>query len=199
MALSVTGIFDSMLGILTGFVPIGVTPIYFWLTLVISLGIIFLLMQNLPFFKDSRGIAFIVSAIIAYFVASSAFATIIIAKLFPSIGLAIMAILGLLMVIALLSPKSFEGEEGFMPYAPIIVIIVFLVIIWMTYSAAAPELSAAGFISKSTGIAISDSDMALVIVAIAVIGGLWLVFKPKSRTGSEGLKKFWEVISRSNL
>ncbi len=173
---TISGILSSMGKLLQGFVPIGIDPVYFWATLLISFGIIYLLLQLLPLFKESRGIAFIVAAVISYFVASSAFATIIIAKLFPNIGIAIMAILGLLMVIAFLSPDAFEGG---LRAAPFIAIVAFIIVIFLTYSAVAPELSAAGYISEGTGVSISDDDVAMIMAAIIVIGIIWAIVGTK--------------------
>lgn len=179
----VIDVVNTMLNLLKGFVPVGIDPIYFWLTAVISFCIIFLLLQALPFFKESRGIAFVVAAVMAYFVSSSAFATIVISKLFPSVGLVIVGILGLLLVIAFLSPDAFEGG---LQAAPFIAIVAFVIIIYMTYSSVAPDLQKAGFISGGLGTSITTSDIALVIAIIIVIGILWAVLGGKKEEG-EGL------------
>jgi hypothetical protein len=102
-----------------------------------------------------------------YFAASSAFVTVIISKLFPSIGLVMMGILGLLLVVAFVTPKSFEqGMAG----GPLIIIIAFVVIIYLTYTYAAPELQKRGFISDTLGTTVTNQDMALIIAVVIVLG-----------------------------
>jgi len=188
---TVSGVLGSIFDILKNLVPIGVDPIYFWLTLVVTFGLTFLLLQLIPLFKNSRGIAFIVAIVMSYFVASSAFATVIIAKLFPNIGLAIMAILGLLMVLAFISPDSFKGG---LSYTPIIAVVVFIIIIVMTYGSVAPELAKAGFIAPEIGVSISDNEVAMVIAAIIVIGLLWMLVSPPKKDEGGGLfKAFWDA------
>lgn len=190
---TISGVFSSIFEILKNLVPVGVDPIYFWLTLILSFGIIFLLLQLLPLFNDKRGIAFIVALVMSYFVASSAFATIVIAKLFPNIGLAIMAILGLLMVIALLSPGSFKGGLKFtVPIA----LVAFIFVIFMTYSSVAPELAKAGFISPGLGTTISDNDVAMVIAAIIVVGLLYMLVAPKGDGTSTFGDKFFKLMGQ---
>ena len=191
---TISGVFGSIFYILKNLVPVGVDPVYFWLTLIVSFGMIFLLLQILPLFKDKRGIAFVVALVMSYFVASSAFATIIIAKLFPNIGIALMAILGLLLVIALLSPGAFEGPG--LRFTIPIAIVAFIFVIVMTYGSIAPELAKAGIITPGIGTAISDSDVAIVIAAIIVIVLLYMLVAPKREGPSSFGDKFFKLMGQ---
>jgi len=173
---TIAGVLTSMAEILKALVPAGIEPINFWLIFLVTFAISFIALLLLPIFKNARGIVFIIAIVIAYFVASSAVATIIISKLFPNIGLALMAILGLLLVIAVLSPKSLEKGTS---WTPLIVIIVIIFIIYMTYTSVVPQLQAAGYISKSTGVTITDDDVATIIAAIVVIGLIYMVVRSK--------------------
>ena len=181
---TITGVATSLMEMLKGIVPIGVDPIYFFATFLIMFSILFVVLQLIHFFKDSKFIAFIVAAVISYFAASSAFVTIIVAKLFPNVGLVIMAILGLLIVVAFVSPDSMKS--GQMSGKPFIIIVAFIIIIYLTYSYAAPELRASGFISNELGTTISDSDMSIVIAGVIVIGIIYAIVssgKPRVRGG----------------
>ena len=189
---SISGIAASMGTMLKGLAPMGVDPIYFWLTLAITFAVTFLVLLLVPLFRDHRGAAFVVAGVISYFVASSAFATIIIAKFFPSIGLALMAILGLLMVVAMLSPGSFDSMSS---YTTIIVLVVMAFVIWMTYSSVAPQLQAAGLISSNTGLSISNNDAATVIAAVIVIGVVWVLVHPKGQAASS----LGDILSKLKL
>ncbi|MCD6547417.1 MAG: hypothetical protein J7K22_02580 [Nanoarchaeota archaeon] len=173
---TIAGVLTSMAEILKALVPAGIEPINFWLIFLVTFAISFIALLLIPIFKNARGIVFIIAIVIAYFVASSAVATIIISKLFPNIGLALMAILGLLLVIAVLSPKSLEKGTS---WTPLIVIIVITFIIYMTYTSVVPQLQAAGYISKSTGVTITDDDVATIIAAIVVIGLIYMIVRSK--------------------
>ncbi len=189
---SISGIAGSMVNMLSGLVPMGVDPIYFWLTLVVTFAITFLLLLLVPLFQNHRGSAFVVAGVISYFVASSAFATIIIAKLFPNIGLALMAILGLLMVVALLSPNSLNSTSS---YTTIVILIAIAFVIWMTYSSVAPQLQAAGFISPSMGTSISNNDAATIIAAVIVIGVIWVLVHPKG----QAISSLGDILSKLKI
>lgn len=171
---TIHGVLTTIAKMMGGLVPAGVQPVHFWLTLLISFAIIFIILQMLPLFSDHRGSAFIVALVTSYFVAGSAFATLIIAKLFPNVGIALMAILGLMMVIALLSPKSIESGTS---WTPLIVIIAVVFVIWATYSSVAPQLQAAGIISLGEGGSVSNEDVATIITAIVIIGIIWALVR----------------------
>ncbi len=187
---TIVGVLSAMWDLLAALSPLGVEPMLFWLTLLLSFGIIFLLLNLLPLFKDKKGIAAIVGLVMAYFVASSSFAVIVISRLFPSVGIIIMFLLGLLMLVAVISPKSIR--KGEFTAAPIIIVIGFLIALWLTYTAVAPELAAAGHISPR-GVGISTEDIAAIFLIVIVLGVLWMVFrtpKVKEETGPEKMFKW---------
>jgi hypothetical protein len=158
-------------------VPASVEPVLFYLTFILTLVIVFLVLQQVSFFQKSRGITFLAAVVIAYFTASSAFVTVLISKLFPNIGLAIMAIMGIMLVIVFLAPGSLK--EGFTG-TPIIVIAVFIITMWLTWTFAAPELAKTGAlsaISGASGFAINNEDAAVIIVAIVALMIFYFIFK----------------------
>ncbi len=191
---TIHGVITSMIQLMNGLVPAGVQSVHFWLVLLISFAITFILLQLIPVFQNHRGSAFIVAAVISYFVAGSAFATIIIAKLFPNVGIALMAILGLLMVVALLSPNSLKSGTS---WTPVIVIIALIFVIWATYSSVAPQLQAAGVISSTgEGGGISNQDVASIIVVLLIIGVIWKLVSPPSKPKDRDLLgKFITALS----
>ncbi len=187
---SVIGVLSAMWDLLAAMSPVGIEPYLFWLTLMLSFGTILLLLNLIPLFRERKGITAIVGFVMAYFVASSSFAVIIISKLFPSVGIVIMFLLGLLMLVAIISPKSIK--EGEFTAGPVIIIIGFLIVIWITYTAVAPELAAAGHISPR-GVGFSTEDLAAIIIIVVVLGVLWAVLrtpKVKEEPGPEKLFKW---------
>lgn len=178
---SVSGVFGSMWELLKAVVPQNVDPVLFFATFIISAALIFVVIQTIKFFQESRGTALIISLILAYFTASSAFVTVIVSKFFPNVGLVMMAILGIMLVIVFVSPDS--AKEGFSG-SPIIIIIAFVVIVALTWSFAAPELQAAGVIGSGTGSSITNEDTALIIFVIMMMGFMYFLFKgPKKEKG----------------
>ena len=189
-----TEIVNSMWSILKSFVPAGADPVLFYTTFLITAALVFAVLQVVSFFKNSRALSVVVALIIAYFTASSAFVTIMVSKLFPNIGLAIMAILGVMLVLVFLAPDLFEKGLG---VSPVIGILIFLVIVWLTWVFAAPELQKTGIldtISGATGFGITNEDVALVITIAVVLGGLYFLFKGESKTQGESFfDKMFEV------
>ena len=183
---SLSGVFSEVWGILEMIAPLGVDPVYFWATALITFAIIFAAAQYLPFMKDNKAIALIIALVMAYFTASSAFVTIIVSKMFPNIGLVLMAILGLLLVVAFMAPKSFD--KGFTG-TKFIAIAAFIFIIWLTYTFAAPQLQAQGYITGPLGNAISEEDIAVVVIVLILVSlGAMLIGK-KEGSEESGIKK----------
>lgn len=188
---TISGVFGEMWDVLGSMAPVGVNPVYFWATALITFALIFIAIQLLPFMQKNKAVAFIAALVFAYFTASSAFVTIIVAKLFPNIGLVLMAILGLLLVVAFISPESVK--EGKFTGTKFIAIFAFLVIIWLTYTFAAPQLLAQGYITSTVTGSISEEDLAIVLIILVVIGLLSMLTKKKSKDKSIG-KKIWEGL-----
>ena len=191
---TVHGVLTSMLNMLAGLVPVGVQPVHFWLTLLVSFAITYVILLLLPIFRDHRGAGFIVAAVISYFVASSAFATVVIAKLFPNVGIALMAILGLLMVIAILSPNSIKS--GSTRATPIIVIIAIIFVIWATYSSVASEFQVG---TGGGGVGVTNSDVATIIAILIIIGIIAIIVSPSKSGGSRSdrIGKFFDWLGGS--
>jgi hypothetical protein len=189
---SVAGVITSMWSMLQQVVPKSVEPVLFFLTFLLTLVVVFLVLQQISFFQKSRGIAFIAALVFAYFTASSVFVTVLVSKLFPNIGLAIMAIMGIMLVVVFLSPGSLK--EGFAG-TPIIVIAVFIITMWLTWTFAAPELERTGAlsaISGATGFAINNEDTAVIIVAIVILMVFYFIFKtPNKDTEGRGAFAKW--------
>lgn len=194
---SISGIFVSIWDILKIIVPTGVDPVLFYTTFLITAALIFAIAQVISFFKDNRALSMILAIVIAYFTASSAFVTIMVSKLFPNIGLAIMAIIGVMLVLVFLAPDQFKEGLG---VSPIIGIGIFLVIIWLTWTFAAPALESAGIlaqISGATGFGITNEDVTILVIAAAVIGGLYFLFKGKDENkGDSFFDKLFKVYRK---
>jgi hypothetical protein len=186
--MALEGIFENVIRILNSITPVGVEPVYFYSTFMLVLSLTYMLFYNLiPVFQKNKGVSFIAAVVFAYFAASSAFVTIIVSKLFPNVGLAIMAILGILLVVAFVTPKSFTDKGT--PAANLIMLGAVIFIIFATYTYAAPELAAQGYISPNLGTNISSEDWAIIIIMIVVIGGLYMMFRP-APTGTSNLERF---------
>ena len=193
--MALEGIFANIITILNSITPLGVEPVYFYSTFMLVLSLTYMLFYNLiPVFQKNKGVSFIAAIVFAYFAASSAFVTIIVSKLFPNVGLAIMAILGILLVVAFVTPKSF-GDKG-TPAANLIMLCAVVFILYATYTYAAPELAAQGFISSDMGMNISAEDWSIIIILLVVGGIMYMVFRP-TPTGTSNLQKFMDWGLRS--
>lgn len=175
---TVSGILSTVLDLLKGLVPAGVEPIMFFATFLMTAILVFSIVSIIEFFKTNRALALVSAIIIGYLTASSAFVTIMVAKLFPNIGLAIMAILGVMLVFVFLAPNKFKGKG--LGISPLIGVLILIAVVCLTWVFAAPALQQSGIlaqISGTTGFAISNEDIAIVVIAIVVIGGLYMIFK----------------------
>jgi hypothetical protein len=182
---SISGIVVSAWEVLKTLVPTGVEPVLFYTTFIITAALIFAIAQVITFFKENKALAMIIAVVISYFTASSAFVTIMVSKLFPNIGLAIMAIVGVMLVLVFLAPEKFKEGLG---VSPIIGLGIFLVIIWLTWIFAAPALASSGILAQiqgATGFGVSNEDVTILIIAAVVIGGLYFLFKGKDETKGE--------------
>jgi hypothetical protein len=194
---TIHGVLASFFSMVNSIVPAGIKPVHFWLTLLITFAIVFMLVQFIPIFNNNRGVAFIVAAVVSYFVASSAVATIVIAKLFPNVGIALMAIFGLLMVIAFLSPSSLSsGTTG----TRIIVLIAMIFVLWATYAAVTPELQQRGLLpSEGNGQpVVSNSDVSMLIAVLIIIGVIWILVAPPKKPSSKPFERFIDALIKPN-
>jgi hypothetical protein len=184
MANSLTGIIKSMWDVMQMMVPKTVDPILFYMTFVMTAVVIYVILMQIKFFEKAPGVRLVICIVTSYFTASSAFVTILVSKLFPNIGLAIMAIMGIMLVAVFLAPDSLK-KDGF-PGTPIIVIVVFIITLWLTWSFAAPELEKTGVLSMikgPTGSGISNEDAAVVGFFLFGAFVLYMVFKPSTSSG----------------
>jgi len=190
---TISGIVVSAWDILKAIVPTGVEPVLFYTTFIITAALIFAIAQVITFFKDNKALAMIIAVVISYFTASSAFVTIMVSKLFPNIGLAIMAIVGVMLVLVFLAPEKFKEGLG---VSPVIGLGIFLVIVWLTWIFAAPALESSGILAQidsATGFGVSNEDVTILIIAAVVIGGLFFLFKSKDDTQESLFDKFFKV------
>jgi hypothetical protein len=179
--------FAEIIRILSLIVPTGVEPVLFYATFLVVIAISYLLFYTLiPITKEHKVLSLIISLVFAYFAASSAFVTVIVSKLFPNVGLVLMAILGLLLVIAFISPGTF-GSEG-TPGANLIMIAAFIFLVYATYVYAAPELIKQGYLPSGPNFIISASDWAIIIIGIIVIGGIVWMFGSREPGGTSADK-----------
>ena len=85
--------------------PSGVNPEFFWPSFILVFAIVYTLIEKANVFggtvegeSKKKGIYLIVALVLAYFTASSAFATLVISKMTPQLGMVLVAILAFLLI-----------------------------------------------------------------------------------------------------
>jgi len=149
--------------------PAGIQPEYFWSTFLLVFALIYSLLSKVKLFGqelEDRGKAInaIVALVFAYFTASSAFATIIISKIAPNLGMFLVAILSLVIVFSFLSENF---DKDFKWLVVIITVIGFMYILWGAFSG----------IPGAAGVHITTEDWGAIIALGIIIGILAYAFK----------------------
>jgi len=148
--------------------PAGIQPEYFWSTFLLIFALVYALLSKVKLFGEGleekgKGINAIIALVFAYFTASSAFATIIISKMAPNLGMFLVALLTLVMVFSFLS----ENFENYKWLVIIISIIGFAYVLWSAFSG----------VPGVTGVSITKEDWGAIIALGIIIGLLAYAFK----------------------
>jgi len=159
-------------------VPAGIEPMYFWAVFILLFSIIFVLAEKLKFLGEAtqnRAIRFVVAFVFAYFTASSSFATIAIAKVFPSISMLIIAIF-----VFFIMAGFFIDSGGKMPYfikyAMYFVVVIGIVFVFSSFlTPQFPEIK-----NFFDGIELSSGDFAWIVVIILIIVVVGAIMKDKN-------------------
>ena len=174
-------ILEQMWVILGQIVPTGANPVIFWLSFILVFALTYLLLSLTHIFKEHNGLNALVSLVIAYFAAGSAFASIFLAEFFPNLTIALWAVLGLLMVLIVAGfggkGSSFLAVAGF---------IAMLFVIFGTWQAVSAKMNI-----PSGAYGLSSEDWA----ALALVGFIILILYFAFRKKPEGENK-WELLEK---
>ncbi|MCW1296211.1 MAG: hypothetical protein OH319_00835 [Candidatus Parvarchaeota archaeon] len=168
-------------------VPGGINPVAFYTVFIISFAVLFLLLEQIHLFakasepEKARGARLIIALILAYFVASSTLAVTVITKLFPNMGIAILAMLAFLLVVGMISP------EGYKKTSVLVLLIALIFVFWSTWTAAVQELGT----GISIPVQLTSQDWGIIIavaIFIFVVYVLMSFGKPSESYGDKFLK-----------
>ena len=154
-------ILDQMWIILEQIAPTGANPVIFWLSFILVFSLTYLLLDLTHVFEKRRGLNALVSLVIAYFAAGSAFASIFLAEFFPNLTIALWAILGLLMVMIV---AGFGGKASSL--LAVAGFIAMLFVIFGTWQGVSAKM---GIPSGAYGLSSED------IAALALVGFFALI------------------------
>ena len=184
----VVEVLQSMWQILEQFVPNGIDPTMFWLSFILVTSITYLLLSLIHLFKGKNGITLLVSLIIGYFAAGSAFATIFLSVFFPNLTVGLFIMLGVLMVFAMILPdKTYKGFVW-------VAVIVLFAVIFGTWQGVSSSLGIGGPGGPGNGVpGMTPDDWAALILIIFVIAVFVLATKPKSE---KKLPPFYKVLDK---
>ncbi len=176
----IEGIFTAIWQGFASLTPAGVSPEYFWPTFILVFAMVYTILEKVKVFGDiqhgnKRGIYLIVALVFAYFTASSAFATLIIAKMTPQLGMVLVAILVFLIIFTFLSGGDDMTGEKYPKW--LLWVMVLIGVAWV-FGSTFFEVTGTSF---STGsFALSQADMGI-IFALGIFGFvLWFLFKDKN-------------------
>jgi hypothetical protein len=156
--------------------PAGVSVEFFWPSFLLVFAIIYTLLEKTGIFGTSeaknKGAYIVISLVLAYFTASSAFATLVIAKITPQLGMLLVAIMSFLLIFAFLKGDSSYRNDS-MKY--VMYLFMFVGAVWLLVSTVTDVNASMGIgVSLPT---LSSTDMGMVVAIIIVIAVLWLLFR----------------------
>ena len=93
--------------------PPNSNPAFFWGVLILVFGILYVALSKVHMFQETKWkpIRMIIALIIAYFAASSAFTTVLLAKMFPNFAIVITAIIVFLILAGMLGLEDIVGNK----------------------------------------------------------------------------------------
>jgi hypothetical protein len=170
-------------------VPGGINPVAFYTVFIISFAVLFLLLEQIHLFtkaaepEKARGARLIIALILAYFIASSTIAVTVITKMFPNMGIAILAMLAFLLVVGMISP------EGYKKTSVLVLLIALIFVFWSTWTSAVQELGT----EVKVPIELTSQDWGIVIAVAIFVFIVYMLLsfgKPSESYGDKILKLF---------
>ncbi len=141
----------------------GVNPFHFWSAFFILFAIVYAIMDRIDLLSGKQGAKFVLSLIISFIGASSAFASAAIVSLFPPLAIIVGFVIALFIALALINPDLLKSNHLKSSWVLLIVFLVLLIGAWMSLRNELPN----SIVSRvSSGI---SSDVIYSIVWIAVI------------------------------
>ncbi len=178
----------SMWNILSQIVPTGINPTVFWLSFILITSFTYLLLSLIHLFKDNKGIRLLVSIIMGYFGAGSAFSTIFLATFFPNLTVGLFVMLGILMVFAMILPgKTYSGFA-------IVAIIILFAVIFGTWQGVSSQMGISTGGASIPGM--TPDDWAALILIIFVISVFVLSVRKPKQNKKFDWNKFMELFTK---
>jgi len=161
---SVAEFFKLMFNSIGALAPAGIDPTLFFTTFFVVFAIIFTGLSTVKVFGDTTNnnkIRAIFAFVAAYFTATSAFATIMISKLFPNLGIVLISVIVMLVVTSFVSSSGKPVSGGFLK---VIMLLLVVWIIWNSWNSATLEVY-----GYKTKVQVSAQDMADIVLVILFI------------------------------
>ena len=154
--------------------PAGVAAEFFWPTFILIFAMIYTLLGKVSIFGDiqtgnAKALYLLVSLIFAYFTASSAFATLIISKMTPQLGMVLVAVLVFLLIFAALS-----GEGDLSNQKWLMSLLLVIGVIWVFGQTI---LEVTGINLDPGGFGLTQSDMGIIVAFVVIIAVMYFVFR----------------------
>lgn len=170
---AVTDVINSLFTGLEMFVPVGVTPLVFYSVFLLIFAIVNTTTRDLKILGDigDNRIRTVVSVAVAYFTATSAFATVLIANLFPNVGILLIFGIFAMVVTTFIAPNSGEAAP-LRGMSKALMVILFGWMIWNAWSVASLEVL--GFSPEI--IEVNPQDWPQIILFVLIAIGFYYMF-----------------------
>lgn len=171
--------------------PAGVGGIAFAAVFLLIYGIIFAGLELVHFLgPNKRGLRAIISLVAAYFTSTSTFATVLISKVFPNLGIAVVGIAVFLIIVGLVFGSSRGEEKKLVPYLIILGFIGFVV--WNAWNDTAIQLTGEGLQLPNLG----SQEWGLIIFVIIFLAIILIITGVGGGEGDHSVfKGFKDIIS----
>jgi len=191
---SVSEFFKLMFASVGALAPAGIDPTLFFTTFFVVFAIIFTGLSTVKVFGNATNnnkIRAIFAFVAAYFTATSAFATVMISKLFPNLGIVLISVIVMLVVTSFVSGSGKPVSGGFLK---VIMLLLVAWIIWNSWNSATWEVY-----GYKTQVQVSMQDIAdIVLVIIFVIIFLKVLGVGGDKSGGNStLKEFLGDLLKS--
>lgn len=147
--------------------PAGTSPEFFWPTFLLVFAVVYTLLEKTRIFGETgekKGTYLVIGLIISYFTASSAFATMIISKMTPQLGMILTAVLFFLLIFAFLMGGNHPFGDASLRYVMYFFMIVGAA--WLFFGT---------FLSLPAGAGVSLPALTTFDVGLIIIGVFILI------------------------